>query len=70
MGAGIMTLLILAQSPDPGAMTLTLSGALVMGLSILLVLVLCGFCLGRILSERHPESHHHAPLDIETGDRQ
>jgi hypothetical protein len=47
---------------------LTAGGLVVMSVSILLVLALTIFCLARILRESHPEEHHHAPLDIDTGD--
>jgi hypothetical protein len=39
-----------------------------MVLSILLVLGLTVFCLVRILGEKRPAEHHHAPLDIDTHD--
>lgn len=47
---------------------LTVAGAVIMTLSILLVLGLAVFCMVRILREKHPEEHHHAPLDIDTHD--
>ena len=39
-----------------------------MTFSCVLVLGLLIFCLARILGEEHPETHHHAPLDIDTRD--
>jgi hypothetical protein len=47
---------------------LTVGGAIIMVLSILLVLGLTVFCLARILGEKRPAEHHHAPLDIDTHD--
>ncbi len=47
---------------------LTVSGAVVMLLSIGLVLALSGFCMWRILSEKRAEEHHHVPPDIDTHD--
>lgn len=32
------------------------------------VCALSAFCLYRILREPRPSEHHHAPLDIDTGD--
>ncbi len=47
---------------------LTPAGTAVMTLSITLVLALTIFCFWRILREPAPETHHHAPLEIETDD--
>jgi hypothetical protein len=47
---------------------LTVAGAVIMTISILLVLGLTAFCMAKILRETHPEEHHHAPLDINTHD--
>ncbi len=52
-----------------GQTGLTAAGAIVMIVSVLLVLGLSAFCMLRILTEKHPEEHHHAPLDINTHDR-
>lgn len=56
---------ILAATED---VRLTVGGAIIMTISVVLVLGLMIFCLARILREEHPE-HHHAPLDIDTHDR-
>lgn len=47
---------------------LTVAGAVIMILCVVLVLGLMLFCMSRILGEQHPEEHHHAPLDINTHD--
>ena len=47
---------------------LTLAGGLIMTVSIVLVIGLAVFCLVRILGEKRPAEHHHAPLDIDTHD--
>jgi hypothetical protein len=60
---------LLAQSTE-SEVVLEPSGMVVMGLSILLVLGLMLFCMIRILREPTPEDHHHAPLDIDTRDRE
>ncbi len=49
---------------------LTVQGGVVMTVCIALVLALNLFCMRRILSEPHPEEHHHAPLEIDTKDTQ
>ena len=46
---------------------LTVGGAIIMTICILLVLGLMGFCMVRILREKEPERHH-APLEINTHD--
>ena len=46
---------------------LTVGGAIIMTVSILLVLGLMGFCMVRILREKEPERHH-TPLEINTHD--
>ena len=46
---------------------LTVGGAIIMTVCILLVLGLMGFCMVRILREKEPERHH-APLEINTHD--
>ncbi len=60
--------IILGQAVDTQA-GLTTAGTIVMASSILLVLGLSVFCAIRILREDRPEEHHHAPLDIDTHDR-
>ena len=49
-------------------MRLTAGGMVIMSASIMLVLGLMLFCIVRILKEKHPEEHHHVPLDIDTHD--
>jgi len=44
-------------------------GAIVMTASILLVVLLAGFCMYRVLRERSPAEHHHVPSDIDTQDQ-
>ncbi len=48
---------------------LTLQGGLIMTACIGLVLALTTFCMHRILREPDPTKHHHAPLEIDTHDR-
>ncbi len=48
--------------------TLTVGGAVIMTLSVVLVVGLNVFCMSRILREQKPSEHHHAPLDIDTHD--
>ena len=57
--------LLIAQAEAGG---LTAAGAVIMTLSILGVLGLCAFCMNRILRDKRQSEHHHAPLDIGTGD--
>jgi len=57
---------LLAQNGEQ--VRLTAGGIIVMTFSCALVLGLLIFCLARILGEKHPETHHHAPLDIDTRD--
>lgn len=47
---------------------LNAGGWTVMLASITLVCGLAIFCITRILRESHPETHHHAPLEIDTED--
>ncbi len=58
---------LLAQT-ESAAEQLTITGALLMTLSVGMVLALSGYCLWRILSEKRPEEHHHTPLDNDTRD--
>jgi len=51
------------------AIKLEPSGAVVMIVSISVVVGLTTFCLYRILREKRPAEHHHAPLDIDTQDQ-
>ena len=48
--------------------TLTVGGAVIMTLSVVLVVGLNVFCMSRILREQKPSEHHHAPLDVDTHD--
>jgi hypothetical protein len=48
---------------------LTVGGAMIMTVSVLLVLGLNVFCLTRILRDQDSRRHH-APLDIDTRDRE
>ncbi len=58
--------ILAAASGDGG---LTLAGWTMMVGSVGLVLALSAFCIYRALREPHPEEHMHAPLDIDTHDR-
>ena len=49
---------------------LTAAGWTVMIACIALVCGLIVFCYYRILREPRPSQHHHAPLDIDTKDRE
>ena len=60
--------IILGQTVDAQA-GLTTAGAIVMASSILLVIGLSVFCAIQILRDPDPSEHHHAPLDIDTHDR-
>lgn len=60
--------MLLAQTPDE-EVTLTVAGAVMMTICVGLVLVLTVFCLARILRPSSPAEHHHAPLEIDTHDR-
>ena len=46
---------------------LTVGGAIIMTVSVLLVLGLAVFCMTHILREKEPQKHH-APLEIDTRD--
>jgi len=48
----------------------TLAGWIFMLCSLLLVLGASIFCYARVLSSSAATEHMHAPLDIDTGDRQ
>jgi len=56
--------LLLAQEAE-GAVTLTTAGAVLMTLSVGLVLGLNVFCMTRILCEKRPQKHQHAPLEVD-----
>ncbi len=56
---------LVAQAETGG---LTPAGTVIMTLSILGVLGLCAFCMNKILREKRPSEHHHAPLEIDTRD--
>ena len=57
----------LAQAAIDGT-RLSVGGVIVMSASIAMVLGLSAFCIVRILAEKKPSDHHHAPLDIDTKD--
>ena len=59
--------MILAQTAGAED-TLTVGGAVIMTLSVVLVVGLNVFCMSRILREQKPSEHHHAPLDVDTHD--
>lgn len=61
-------LLLTAETTAPDG--LNAAGAVMMTVSIVVVLALVGFCLRRILRESKPSDRLHAPLDIDTHDRQ
>jgi hypothetical protein len=48
---------------------LTIGGWVVMVGCITMVCSLCVFCFYRVFREPSPSEHHHAPLDIDTRDR-
>lgn len=58
---------LLAQT-ESAAEQLTISGAIVMLVTVGLVLALSAFCMWHILLEKRPKEHHHTPLDIDTHD--
>ena len=62
-------LLPLAQAAETRE-TLTVGGAAIMLVSVALVVGLNVFCFWRIFRERRPAEHHHAPLEIDTHDRE
>ena len=57
---------MLATTAEEGVQ-LTVGGAIIMMVSVLLVLGLVFFCMTHILREKKPERHH-APLEIDTRD--
>jgi hypothetical protein len=60
---------MLMQAAETDQITgLTAGGWTVMLLSVAMVFSLAIFCITRILKEAHPETHHHAPLEIDTKD--
>lgn len=59
----------LAQAAND-SVTLTVAGATIMALCILLVLGLNVFCLLRILRPSNPAERDHAPLDVDPHDLQ
>lgn len=58
------------EMPAEPVVQLEPAGMIVMGLSIAIVAGLALFCIIKILSEPTPGTHHHAPLDIDTHDRE
>ncbi len=59
---------LLSQTDPQQPVNLSIPGMLVMGLSLLIVTGLAVFCIVKILGEKNPGTHHHAPLDIDTHD--
>jgi hypothetical protein len=55
---------LLAQNQD-----LNVGGWIMLIGCVGLVCGLCTFCYYRVLREPKPSEHHHAPLDIDTHDR-
>ena len=62
--------LIMLGATTTDEVRLTGAGAAIMTVSIVFVLGLMTFCMSRILREQHPKQHLHAPLDIDTHDRE
>ena len=60
---------LVSQQEQTAPAGLTPAGATMMIASITMVIALCVFCTYRILREPHPETHHHAPLEIDTNDQ-
>ena len=52
-----------------GVARLSGQGIVLMVACIGFVLALCAFCFARLLRQKQPSEHHHAPLDIDTRDR-
>jgi hypothetical protein len=48
----------------------TLAGWILMGCSVGFVLALTAFCFYRVMRTPEPKEHMHAPLDIDTHERQ
>jgi hypothetical protein len=70
MPSTLLTILATAATtPAAEKVRLTIQGGLIMTICVGLVLGLTAFCMYRILREPNPEEHHHAPLDIDTHDR-
>ncbi len=63
------TIVVLAQAARETT-GLTVAGAIIMTVSIGGVLALSAFCMNKILREKQPSERHHAPLDIDTHDRE
>ena len=59
--------LLLSQAVN-GEVQLSVAGAIVMTISIMLVCGLNAFCIYRITRESQPSEHLHAPLEIDTHD--
>ncbi len=62
-----MPLVTLAQATE-GVVGLTTAGTVIMTVSVSLVLGLNVFCMSRILFERRPAEHLHAPQETDTLD--
>ncbi len=64
-----MSVLAIVLAQTAGAEdTLTVGGAVIMTLSVVLVVGLNVFCMSRILRGQRRSEHHHAPPDIDTHD--
>ncbi len=63
----MLMLPVVAQSGVP-TVELEPAGMVVMTLSVLLVCGLTIYCAVKILGDKSPSEHHHAPLDIDTRD--
>ena len=59
---------VLVAQADEAVVTLEPAGLVMMVLSITLIIGLTVFCIAKILGEKRPGEHHHAPLDIDTHD--
>ncbi len=64
----ILLMQLLADGSEQEITGLTTGGWAMMLGSIAMVTALLIFCIVRIFSESKPSEHHHAPLDIDTGD--
>lgn len=64
----MMIAFVLLAQADEATVTLEPAGLVLMVLSITMIIGLAVFCSARILREKRPSEHHHAPLDIDTHD--
>jgi hypothetical protein len=61
-------MMLLAQASGQAVTGLNTFGLILMAVTITFVLLLNIFCFWKILTEPDPGEHHHAPLEIDTGD--